>query len=249
MNKKVLSQIVVTVMTIVLLGSFFPLGYAVAQDSNFLGPHADDLSGVPTGNSNGFLSNISQTLARLENIINVLIPFIVGLAVLVIIYGIFGYITEAANEEKRKEAKDFIIWGFVGLFIMLSIWGLLNILVNTFPLNNRPPTYIPPLPTPANPGIPKNIPDLLNKIGAVFVDATPFVLALATFIIIVGAVNYIRQAGNEEKVKEAKAYIIWGLISLFVMVSIWGIVNVLIGSFQFNNRVSPNDLPVLPLVR
>jgi hypothetical protein len=43
----------------------------------------------------------------------------------------------AVNDEKKAAAKDKIIYGIVGLFIMISVWGLVNILVNTFGLNNK----------------------------------------------------------------------------------------------------------------
>jgi hypothetical protein len=35
------------------------------------------------------------------------------------------------NEEARKEGKKVIIFGIVGLFVMVSVWGLVNILQET----------------------------------------------------------------------------------------------------------------------
>jgi hypothetical protein len=80
----------------------------------------------------GNLTTISSFINRLQSLINIIIPFLIGIAVLVIIYGILGYVMSAGNEEKRGEAKQFIIWGFIGVFIMLSVWGLINILINSF---------------------------------------------------------------------------------------------------------------------
>jgi hypothetical protein len=84
------------------------------------------------GTATGQLNTISGVIRRLQDIINLIIPFIVGLAVLVIIWGVFGYVTSAGDEEKRGEAKQFILWGVIGVFIMVSVWGLVNILVNSF---------------------------------------------------------------------------------------------------------------------
>lgn len=36
------------------------------------------------------------------------------------------------NEEKRKQGKQYMIWGIIALFVMVSIWGLVAILTNTF---------------------------------------------------------------------------------------------------------------------
>ena len=73
-------------------------------------------------------------LTRAEGILNLIIPFIIGLAVFVILWGIFLYVTKAAEEEKRAEARLYIVWGIVAVFSMLSLWGFVNILVNTFDL-------------------------------------------------------------------------------------------------------------------
>jgi len=91
-----------------------------------------------------FAQNITDLILQINGIINVIIPFIVGLAVLVIIWGIFGYITGAGDEEKRGEAKQYIIWGVIGVFIMLSVWGLVNVVVNSFGLSSK---AIPASPT------------------------------------------------------------------------------------------------------
>lgn len=71
----------------------------------------------------------------LQNIVDVVIPFIIGLAVLVFIYGLFQFITSAGDEEARGNAKHLIIWSVIAVFVMVSVWGLVNILSGTFNLN------------------------------------------------------------------------------------------------------------------
>ena len=95
---------------------------------------------------------LAQFLGTLTGILNQIVPFILGLAVLVILWGIFTYITKAGEEEKRAEAKKFILYGILGLFIMVSLWGFVGILVNTFGIKEtinpgdipRVPTICPP---------------------------------------------------------------------------------------------------------
>lgn len=70
-------------------------------------------------------------ITQVNRVVNYIIPFLVGLAVLVVIYGVFSFISNAADEEARASAKQFIIWGVIGIFIMLSVWGLVSILENT----------------------------------------------------------------------------------------------------------------------
>src|SRR3989338_6175002 len=78
--------------------------------------------------------NLADLFGQVNRVINTIIPFLVGLAVLVIIWGVFNYISGAGDEEKRAQAKQYIVWGVVGVFIMLSIWVLVNVLVNSFHL-------------------------------------------------------------------------------------------------------------------
>lgn len=77
---------------------------------------------------------------RVKNLINQIIPIIITLTVLWIIGGIFYYVIVAKSEDKQKNAKDIILWGTVGLFVMLSIWGLVNFLGRTLNLDTRIPT-------------------------------------------------------------------------------------------------------------
>ncbi len=81
---------------------------------------------------------IYGVINQVNGIINVIIPFLVGLAVLIIIWGVFNYISGAGDEEKRAQAKQYIIWGVIGVFIMLSVWGLVSILTNSFSLDVTP---------------------------------------------------------------------------------------------------------------
>lgn len=190
---------------------------------------------------------IAGIIAELENIINLVVPFLIGLAVLIIIYGILGYISKTADEEKRKEAQSFIVWGIVGIFIMVSVWGLVNILVKTFNFGSsntnsvvtdiyKPAT----IPTAA----PTTLLELIARVNAIGSYVIPFLIGIGVFILLIGIVNYIRQGDNEEKRAEGRMFIIWGIVSIFVMLSVWGLVNILVQSFNLNQAI-PN-IPALP---
>ena len=73
-----------------------------------------------------------------------IIPLLMSLAVLVFIWGIIQYVIAQDDEGKRKSAKDTILYGIIGLFVMISIWGLVKILGNTFGVENTIPTLTEP---------------------------------------------------------------------------------------------------------
>lgn len=54
----------------------------------------------------------------------------VALAIVVYLWGIASgmYKTGEADLKKRRE---FMIWGMIGLFVLVSVWGILGILINS----------------------------------------------------------------------------------------------------------------------
>lgn len=70
---------------------------------------------------------------------SVIIPLLVSLAIMVFIYGVITYIISADDEEKRKVGRSYILYGIIGIFVIVSVWGLVNILSNTFGISNSVP--------------------------------------------------------------------------------------------------------------
>lgn len=195
------------------------------------------------------VTDVTSLVMVLEIIMNAVVPFLVGLAVLLIIYGIVGYISKADDEEKRTEAKNFIVWGIIGVFVMVSVWGLVNILVNTFffadnTSNIIGATYTPGVPTNT---APKTLMDLIAQVNAVGSSTViPFLIGIGFLILLIGIVGYIRHGDNEEKRAEGRMFIIWGVVSIFMMLSIWGFVNILVGTFNLDNKLPTGAIPVIP---
>jgi len=72
------------------------------------------------------------------NIIGVLkgvLPLIVGATVLIFLYGLLGYMMNVGDEAKRKESLSYITYGLIGLFVMISFWGLVAVFSSTFGLD------------------------------------------------------------------------------------------------------------------
>lgn len=65
----------------------------------------------------------------------------------------------------------------------------------------------------------------------------PFLFALATVAFIWGVIQYYLNPENEEKRKKGKSFIVGGLIALFVMLSMWGIVTIFTTTFRVGNTI------------
>lgn len=62
----------------------------------------------------------------------VVVPTIFTLAFLVFIWGVVNYFFIHGGEEtKREEGRKFILWGIIGMAVLFSVWGIVNILLST----------------------------------------------------------------------------------------------------------------------
>lgn len=61
-------------------------------------------------------------------IVNPLIKLLIGLALVVFLWGVAQFIYGAGEDKTREEGKKHIIWGLVGLFIMVSAIGIENLI-------------------------------------------------------------------------------------------------------------------------
>lgn len=61
-------------------------------------------------------------------ILNPIIGFMFAVAVVMFIYGIVEWIWSADNEDKVEVGKQHMIWGIVGMFVMIGVYGILNVL-------------------------------------------------------------------------------------------------------------------------
>ncbi|HDO23843.1 MAG TPA: hypothetical protein ENG99_01350 [bacterium] len=62
--------------------------------------------------------------------LNPLIGLVIALGLAVFIYGVVEFIAGADNQEKRDKGKQHIVWGIVGLLIMVAVAGIIQIIQN-----------------------------------------------------------------------------------------------------------------------
>lgn len=64
---------------------------------------------------------------------------------------------------------------------------------------------------------------LITEFGNVVRNLTPIVAGLALLVFFWGLVKFIAASGSEEGRKQGRQVMIWGIIALFVMASVWGL--------------------------
>ena len=69
-----------------------------------------------------------------DNIVNPIIYLVVALAVVYFLWGVFNFIKNADNADKRSEGYQHMIWGVIGVFIMISARGIIFLILKTMGL-------------------------------------------------------------------------------------------------------------------
>lgn len=74
---------------------------------------------------NEFIGNVDRM------IINPLIGLLFALAIAYFLYGVFQFLSNQENEEKKTTGKSHMLWGIIGITIMMGVWTILGIVLNT----------------------------------------------------------------------------------------------------------------------
>lgn len=96
-----------------------------------------------------FAQTFAGTLDRVIIFLNQIIPFLVLIATVIFLWGVVRYITAGGDEEKIKEGRNLIIYGIIGLAVMIGVWGFVNIVLTFIFTSSNP------IPIPGQSGVPQ----------------------------------------------------------------------------------------------
>ena len=101
--------------------------------------------GQASGCANVTQGTIQHVICIAGNILDTLIPILIVLGIVYFVYGVVTYVI-AKDEEMKKRGKDKIIYGIIGLVVIVAMWGLVGIITKTFGLSGTTNVTIPTLP-------------------------------------------------------------------------------------------------------
>lgn len=79
-----------------------------------------------------FAQTSATTILRdIGNIFKILIPILITAGLIYFIYGVVRYVI-ASDADDREKAKSIVTRGIIGLFVVISVWGLIGIIQSTF---------------------------------------------------------------------------------------------------------------------
>lgn len=89
-----------------------------------------------------------------------------------------------------------------------------------------------------------NIDSLITDIGNIVNKIIPILFAVALLVFFWGLIKYL--LGGAEDKDKAKNLMIWGVVALFVMASVWGLVRFIGDAVGVNQDTAPRVNPLIP---
>ena len=81
------------------------------------------------------MCNITNLIGAIGRIVNMLIPILVGVAILFFFWGLIKYIRSSGKD--HTEGRNIMIAGIVSFFIMVSLYGIVNFAGSAIGINQN----------------------------------------------------------------------------------------------------------------
>ncbi|MDZ7726006.1 MAG: hypothetical protein U5L75_00275 [Candidatus Campbellbacteria bacterium] len=77
-------------------------------------------------------TTFAQLVDLLISIIDPLFTLVIALILLMFLYGLARFVFSLGSSDNLEEGKRIMFWGIIALFMVVSFWGIVTILTNTF---------------------------------------------------------------------------------------------------------------------
>jgi hypothetical protein len=101
--------------------------------------------GTPTVCRGGTITTIQSLICKLNEILGAILPFLIAIGVVIFVWGVIQFVI-ASDEEAKTTGRNRMIYGIVGLVVIVGMWGLVRIVTNTFDLRNTQNINFPTVP-------------------------------------------------------------------------------------------------------
>lgn len=86
-------------------------------------------NGCVSGTKKDFTEVFTYLLCVMDSGI---IPLLISIGLIIFLAGVIRFVSAGDDEEKRQGGRQMMIFGIIALFVMVGVWGFVNMLSNTF---------------------------------------------------------------------------------------------------------------------
>ena len=104
------------------------------------------VAGAQINSSNftlGAGGSVFKVIIGITQVMQAAVPFLIAVAVIYFLWNVLQYVINAGNDEARKTAQNGILYGIIGIVVMISFWGLIAFVQSSFGLNTNTSIAIP----------------------------------------------------------------------------------------------------------
>ena len=91
------------------------------------------------------VTTVEAFLCKISELLNAVLPVLIALGVVYLVWGVVTYVI-SSDEEAKKTGRNRIIYGIIGLAVIIGLWGLVGLLKNSFGLTNQTNITLPTVP-------------------------------------------------------------------------------------------------------
>jgi hypothetical protein len=91
------------------------------------------------------LGSLEGLLCKIGDLLNLVVPILILLGVVYFVWGVITYVI-SDDEEAKKKGRDRMIFGIIGLVVIVGLWGLVHLVTNSFGLSNSSTITYPTVP-------------------------------------------------------------------------------------------------------
>ena len=182
---------------------------------------------------------LSGMLSGFAGFIQSLIPVAFGLAVIAFFYGVARYIYNSGSDKAAEEGRRIMVGGIIGLFVITSIWGIVAFLQSQLAFSTPQNLTLPGACTSGPTGLAEtwDFRGLLCLFQSYILKLLPILASFTLVVFFWGVAKYIFSAGSPKSIETGRNIMLWGIIGLFVIISIWSIVYFIRGEFGFGGTM------------
>lgn len=198
---------------------------------------------------NTTIADIGDILCKVSSLLQTIIPIIITLGIVYFVWGVVSFVI-GDDEEAKTKGRDRMIYGIIGFVVMGAMWGLVTIVINTFGLDqgtqlvsnlvNNNSAIVGANAGSCSLSNNSNLADLFNYVTCMINKSIiPLIFSLTMVMFIWGVVQFVINDDEEAKKEKGKQFMIWGIIGITVMVSVWGLVKIVGTTFNIDTTFIP----------
>lgn len=88
------------------------------------------------------VTDVTSGVSAIQTYLNLGVQLMIAAAVVFVIWQGFQFVTAGGEEEKRAESRSGIVYGVIGIVVMLSVWGLISIVLSSTGISTTKGTNI-----------------------------------------------------------------------------------------------------------